>query len=78
MTEINCLSCKYFYVPDNGENEVTRGMCYRYPPQVSVSLIPQPNKITQQVNLVRREDTAYPTVLVDGFCGEWKAKEGEL
>ena len=72
--ERKCVKCEYYWVKTKEQLDSKNGFCRRYPPTVAVALIPQTNKFSQQIEIIRREDSAYPTVMEDSFCGEYKAK----
>lgn len=61
-----CSECRYWH--DTGWGDEL-GMCRRYPPTVPC----MEGGIIEEHGIMA---TDHPLVLWDGWCGEWKAKEG--
>jgi hypothetical protein len=64
----NCKRCRFFLPEAIGD----QGVCRRYPAQLTITLIPTQNKISQQVQLAQRFDSGWPLVKDSQWCGEWK------
>lgn len=66
--EKKCVDCKFFEPSDKGD----QGFCRRLPPALTITLLPQPGQIAGQMKLMRREDSGWPLVKVNAWCGEWQ------
>lgn len=66
-----CIDCEFFEPLEKGN----QGTCRRYPATLTITLLPQPDRFTREVKVIRREDTGWPIVTVNGWCGEWKPED---
>ena len=65
---MNCITCKF--------NE--GGACHRYPPQVSIVLVPRMSLVNQKTELQPTDMAAFPAVQEGHWCGEFvKAVKAE-
>lgn len=72
---MTCKECK-FWEPIVDEpmlaenNGISRGTCHRLPPTVTTLIVPEVNKITQQMIPQIIDRTAFPVTMEDAWCGE--------
>jgi hypothetical protein len=78
-----CRDCKYFSQavpepvsrkPGAVAEKPPGGLCWRYPPVVSVNAVPQQSAMGQ-VQVALATTNARPTVLARDFCGEFAVSE---
>jgi len=65
MTQCTCITCFY-----NDTNS-----CRRYPPSVSIVLVPRMSLVTQKTELQPTDMACFPAVQGEHWCGEWKERE---
>lgn len=63
-TLLRCSTCIH-----NSESE-----CHRFPPQVTVVLIPQRHALSGQTQIVPTPIACWPQVPNEGMCGEYVGK----
>lgn len=63
-----CAKCRH----KHGEE------CRRFPPQVSVVMIPHHSQLTGKPSFTPSPVAAMPIVEDDLWCGEWVEREGSL
>ena len=64
MTIFTCAHCKYRH-----EDE-----CHRYPPHVSVVMVPVNNALSVRPSLQPSPVAAFPNIGEDSWCGEFSVK----
>jgi len=62
---MNCINCHY-----NDTNS-----CRRYPPSVSIVMVPRISLVTQKTELQPTDMACFPAVQGEHWCGEWKNRE---
>ena len=66
-----CKTCRFF---DDKQPDSPAPMCRRYPPQVSIVMVPQQNAIQRQVSMAPQAVATFPNVNAECWCGEWTGK----